>query len=625
LKLSVLTQLAEKTVKKMGDVVESSDFELLEARFYQDLETQGNDLEVKEARKSLLDALSDFGKYLAEKPPENESLNKWKTGAAELKGKLGERWNTLKKVYKTRKRGQSVTSSVSSSASADSDLSELFEDPLIDLGEIERLKPLLPLPLHKPESHDLLEIDNITLAKVSSYKPLGGAVSKSKLKGASLWNPQQEKKVDYHLVRRLVSQNRKRFVDKEAGYDLDLAYITDNIIGMAHPGRGLERFYRNSYSNVIKFLNERHGNHYRIYNLCMKQAYPNISCAVHYGFADHNPCPLSKLFVILNDIDSWLKKSQLNVAAIHCKAGKGRTGVVVSSYLLHSNFCKTAREAMEYYGQQRTVDGFGLTVASQQRYVYYYELALREKALMARIRAPRKLSPRFRISSVTIYPIPSFCKGSLGGLYISISDLLDSGVSHRCRTSNGLFKVVKFKDSDKWPRNGAHWDAFPGKDSLDNARTEDVNTPRSPKSPRVPFPQSPFTSFKQASLSNLVDAIPVVDGPLKVQGDFRIAIHHDGRKINISSKKILHLWANTNFISVSRMCKTVEVTTEAWRVPPLDLKQLGRDNTPCGSLLFAKPDLDGLAGKDHKSKLFPENFQIQINFTADRKQPSYGL
>ena len=38
-------------------------------------------------------------------------------------------------------------------------------------------------------------------------------------------------KVDRHMVRRIVSQNRRRYVDKVDGYDLDLVYVTPRLIG----------------------------------------------------------------------------------------------------------------------------------------------------------------------------------------------------------------------------------------------------------------------------------------------------------------------------------------------------------------------------------------------------------
>src|SRR4051812_34333501 len=71
-------------------------------------------------------------------------------------------------------------------------------------------------------------------------------------------------------------------------------------------------------------------------------------------------------------------KNPENIIAIHCKAGKGRTGLMTTSYLLFVGCCKTAAEAIEFYGKRRTTNGEGLTIASQIRYLGYFEKLLQE-------------------------------------------------------------------------------------------------------------------------------------------------------------------------------------------------------------------------------------------------------
>ena len=68
------------------------------------------------------------------------------------------------------------------------------------------------------------------------------------------------------FVRKLVSKSRRRY--KEDGYDLDLSYITTNIIAMGFPaGSLLESMWRNKVDEVAKLLKQNHGDHYMVFNL----------------------------------------------------------------------------------------------------------------------------------------------------------------------------------------------------------------------------------------------------------------------------------------------------------------------------------------------------------------------
>lgn len=184
----------------------------------------------------------------------------------------------------------------------------------------------------------------------------------------------------FNYVRRKVSLNKNRY--QQDGFDLDLTYITKNVAAMGFPAIGVEALYRNPRTEVKRLLDKQHKDHYKVYNLCVepKWKYEPVEFenrVSHYPFADHNAPPLPLMTEFCKDVEEWLAKDQDNVVAVHCKAGKGRAGMMICCWLQHSKTCSTADEAMQQYGAIRTKDGKGVTIPSQRRYVKYYEKILK--------------------------------------------------------------------------------------------------------------------------------------------------------------------------------------------------------------------------------------------------------
>ena len=224
----------------------------------------------------------------------------------------------------------------------------------------------------------------------------------------------------FQFARKLVSQNKNRL--KEDGFDLDLTYLTDQIICMGLPAHGPEALYRNPIDSVVRFLEKHHGGKYKVFNLCNERTYDitkfGDACA-SFPFDDHGAPPLALVIAFCRSCKSWLLQSLENVVAVHCKAGKGRTGLMACCLVMHLGYQRTANDAIVFYNNRRTKEcvhapilaspraqrsrrlarchrdlsaaappesrrpcpvrsGRGLTVPSQRRYVHYYERVLRE-------------------------------------------------------------------------------------------------------------------------------------------------------------------------------------------------------------------------------------------------------
>ncbi|KAL3110153.1 hypothetical protein niasHT_015756 [Heterodera trifolii] len=182
-------------------------------------------------------------------------------------------------------------------------------------------------------------------------------------------------------LRTIVSQNRRRY--QMDGFNLDLTYITDRIIAMGYPADTREALYRNSMNHIVRFLEHYHPGHYKVFNLRGQYVYDPANFhnrVVSFEMTDHHPPRLELMAPFCREVHDYLDADPQNVVAVHCKAGKGRTGVMICAYLCYISFYRIPRQNMDYYSIIRTHNNKGVTIPSQRRYVYYFS-HLRERKL----------------------------------------------------------------------------------------------------------------------------------------------------------------------------------------------------------------------------------------------------
>ncbi|KAM4619880.1 putative tyrosine-protein phosphatase TPTE [Polymixia lowei] len=223
------------------------------------------------------------------------------------------------------------------------------------------------------------------------------------------------------VTRRMVSENKRRY--QKDGFDLDLTYVTDRVIAMSFPSSGKQSFYRNPIREVARFLDTKHEDHYKVYNLCSEKGYdPQF---FHYRVErvfidDHNVPSLEDMLKYTASVREWMSADSRNIIAIHCKGGKGRTGTLVCTWLIDSDQFESAQDSLEYFGERRTDKSRsskfqGVETPSQSRYVGYYEIM--------KTKFNRQLPPpqSLKIKSIRIHSIAGVGRGDGSDLKVKIT------------------------------------------------------------------------------------------------------------------------------------------------------------------------------------------------------------
>lgn len=160
--------------------------------------------------------------------------------------------------------------------------------------------------------------------------------------------------------------------------DLDIIYITENILTMSFPydkkNPGIAKS-GNDIKLISQYLRERHGDHFMIWNIS-EESYDYTyfdENVLEHRFPGHPAPPLGLLFQICTAVESWLDADTRNVAIVHCLTGKARTASMVASILTWIGEFGTYQEALHYIAGRRGIpDAMELLVPSQKRYLEYF-------------------------------------------------------------------------------------------------------------------------------------------------------------------------------------------------------------------------------------------------------------
>lgn len=276
----------------------------------------------------------------------------------------------------------------------------------------------------------------------------------------------------FHSCRKAVSGKKVRF--EKDSFDLDLTYLSDRIVVHGFPAVGIEHIYRNPRYEIRRFLDTRHSDRYKVYNFCCEPGRGYDPEVFHgrverYPFKDHNTPPLETMVQFAESAKSWLDAHPESICSLHCKAGKGRAGLMSCILLIRSGTCASAVEALEHYDSTRVSNKKGLTVVSQRKYVIFYEELWRQhwgvKGDIGQVPggspiAAIPVQPTFRLFGIEILycniPLRNCRIVVYKGSYLTPALIWDSGFTRNdykqsfdcdC-TLQGNFKIhVQFKKS----------------------------------------------------------------------------------------------------------------------------------------------------------------------------------
>lgn len=229
----------------------------------------------------------------------------------------------------------------------------------------------------------------------------------------------------------------------EDGYELDLTYVTERIIAVSFPQDCFEETYLRNLRDVTRMLKSKHADNYLIINLSeRKQELTRMNPkTLDTGWPDLHAPPLDKICTICKAIENWLNADPLHVVVIHCRGGKGRIGVVISSFVHFTDVSASADQALDRFAMRKFYDDkvSAVMTPSQKRYVWILSSLLSGSIKM-------NTSPLFLhyiiIQGVPRYDSAGVCEPYLkvyqGMQVVYVSGIYHIGAGHRDRVCIAL-------------------------------------------------------------------------------------------------------------------------------------------------------------------------------------------
>nr|AAI33086.1 Zgc:158345 protein [Danio rerio] len=229
----------------------------------------------------------------------------------------------------------------------------------------------------------------------------------------------------------------------EDGYELDLTYVTERIIAVSFPQDCFEETYLRNLRDVTRMLKSKHADNYLIINLSeRKQELTRMNPkTLDTGWPDLHAPPLDKICTICKAVENWLNADPLHVVVIHCRGGKGRIGVVISSFVHFTDVSASADQALDRFAMRKFYDDkvSAVMTPSQKRYVRILSSLLSGSIKM-------NTSPLFLhyiiIQGIPRYDSAGVCEPYLkvyqGMQVVYVSGLYHIGAAHRDRVCIAL-------------------------------------------------------------------------------------------------------------------------------------------------------------------------------------------